>query len=84
MLTWCRLINWNKVTLIVQRAIKYANESRILLLQYYPFTYYKKLEQLLFLITSLINIVNLFTIRNLLFFFYDNDLLLIINIIVLL
>lgn len=28
MLTWCRLINWNKVTLIVQRAIKYANESR--------------------------------------------------------
>lgn len=41
----------------------------ILLLQYYPFSYHKKLEQLLFLNTSLINIINLFAIRNLIYFY---------------
>lgn len=75
MLTWCRLINWNKVTLIVQRAIKYANESRYSVTTISSF-YHKKLEQLFFLIISLINIFiehHLFAIRNLLFFPYDDD-----------
>lgn len=47
----------------------------ILLLQYYPFSYYKKLEQLLFLNTSLINIINLFAIRNLIYFYSSSTIM---------